>query len=54
MIEYLLKIILFTLLINWSISMHVLNQVSEASSIKRVAVLISLVSSAAAAIVILL
>jgi len=49
-----IRIILFALLINWCVSMQILNQNSNIKRIKIVSIILSLVFAATAAIVILL
>lgn len=48
-----LKILIFTILINWCISMQILNQTSEDKRTKIISVVIAVLTAAASAIVLL-
>lgn len=49
-----LKVILFTILINWSISMQMLNQVAQNRRQKFIAVILALLTAAGSATIILI
>jgi len=53
-VDTIIRVVAFSILINWSIAMHIVNQMHEVRRVKFIAASIALIGTSAAALTLLL